>query len=174
MADLNPSELDAALPDDIGAALFAALATTPVSQGQAQRIRRKIDAGVARISQSPSTATADTLAAAPVAHAPAVTHRLREGPWLPASPGLEIKIVNFDRVSGLHSYFARLQPGTTIHAHAHHRVEECAIVAGEIEVDGLTLGVGDYQVFEPGTRHNAIHTRDGALLFIRAELELHT
>jgi anti-sigma factor ChrR (cupin superfamily) len=155
MAETHLPKPDAALPEDIGAALFAALAVTPVAPAQAERIRRKIDAGLR-------------------ADAPATTHRLADGQWLPASPGFEIKIVNFDRDSGLYSYFARLQPGTTIHAHAHHRVEECAIVSGQVEVDGLTLGVGDYQVFQPGTRHNPLFSRDGALLFIRAELELHT
>lgn len=143
-----------ALPGDIAAALFEALVAPRVPEEQAARIRGKIAAGMA---ERPAAA---------------VTHRLSEGEWQPLSPGFAIKIVNYDAASGLYSYLGRLQPGASIRAHSHHTLEECVIVSGDIEVEGMTLGVGDYQVFQSGTAHGVIHSRRGAVLFLRSELHL--
>jgi len=82
-----------ALPNDIAAALFGALAAPRVPAEQAARIRSKIAAGIVE---------------SPIA---AATHRLSEGEWQPVSPGFAIKIVNYDAASGLYSYLGRLQPG---------------------------------------------------------------
>jgi anti-sigma factor ChrR (cupin superfamily) len=143
-----------ALPVDVTAALFAALAAPAVSAAQAARIRDRVDAAIA---------TRPT----------AVTHRLGDGRWQAVSDGFEIKIVNYDEGSGCYSYLGRLHAGASIKPHPHRSVEECVIVSGDIEVDGMTLGAGDYQVFQAGTAHSVISSRNGALLFLRSELQLH-
>lgn len=149
----DTKETQPVLPHEIEAALFAGLRPEPVAAERAARIRNKIDAA---------------LDAAEVA----VTRRLDDGPWLRRSPHFEIKILNHDQASGLYSYVLRLAANGIIETHAHSLPEECMILSGEIEVDGLTLGAGDYQVFQPGTRHSRIFSRNGALLFVRAELDL--
>jgi anti-sigma factor ChrR (cupin superfamily) len=152
MAESNENQGGSALPQDVLGALFGAIAARGVVPSQEARIRRRIDAGLLL--------------------EPATTRLLAEGNWQRVGDDLQIKIVNFDAQSGLHSYLLRMQPGATIGAHRHRRSEECVIVSGTVQVDGQTYGVGDYQLFQPGTRHSAIHSADGALLFLRAELEL--
>ncbi|MDE0853445.1 MAG: cupin domain-containing protein [Nevskia sp.] len=149
----DTDEADKALPRDIEAALFAGLAPAPVPAERAERIRSKIDAELGHAG-------------------PAVTHRLDDGGWIRRSPHFEIKIVNYDKLSGAYSFIGRLAANGSIEPHAHALAEECVILSGEMEVDGLTLRAGDYQVFEPGTRHGRLYSKTGALLFIRAELDL--
>lgn len=150
VSEVEPAEAPV-LPPEIEAALFAGLHAAPVAAASAARIRRRIDAA---------------LDAGPV------THRLADGGWLRQNADIEIKIVRHDAADGLTSFLLRLAPGGCIEAHAHRRTEECVIVSGEVEVDGLRLGAGDYQALAAGSRHSRIYSRHGALLFLRAELEL--
>lgn len=143
----------APLPADVEAALAAGVPVEPVSSEQAARIRRKIGEA---LDFAPGSAT----------------HRLDEGQWIRRSADCEIKILNHDRATGVYSYLLRLGPAGTIAPHSHRQAEECLILSGEIEVGGVTLKAGDYQAFAPGTAHTRIVSRTGALVFIRAELQL--
>lgn len=143
----------AILPADIEAALSAGLPAEAVSAEQARRIRGKIDEALDYSEAS-------------------TTRRLEDEGWIRRSADCEIKILNYDQATGLHSFLMRLQPDAIVDPHAHHLTEECVILSGEIEVDGLTLKPGDYQMFNAGTEHSRIVSRTGALMFVRAELEL--
>ena len=151
------SSTDTPLPLNLEAAMFAALQPAEVSPERAARLRRKLD---------------EALAAEPAAEAGVVTHRLDEGGWIRRSPDCEIKIVNHDAATGLYSYLLRLSANGSIDAHPHHSTEECVILSGEVEVDGLTLRAGKKQMLQPGTRHAQIYSRNGALLFLRSELQI--
>lgn len=133
--------------------LFASLKPAVVSAERAERLRKRIDALID-------------------AEAGATTVRLEEGQWIRRSPHCEIKIVNHDRATGLYSYLLRLAANGSVEPHAHHAIEECLILSGEIVVDGMTLRAGDYQALQPGTTHARIFSPQGATLFIRSELDL--
>jgi hypothetical protein len=148
---------EAPLSPDVEGALFAALKPAVVSPERAARLRQKIDAALAVDARQESGV---------------VTHKLDDDGWIRRSPDYEIKIVNHDAATGLYSYLLRLAANGSIESHPHHSTEECVILSGEVEVDGLTLRAGDYQMLQPGTRHARIHTRTGALLFLRSELQL--
>ncbi len=148
---------DTPLGLELEAELFASLRPATVSPQRAAKIRKKIDAA---------------LAAEPSADTGVVTHRLDEGQWIRRGPHCQIKIVNHDAATGLYSYLLRLAANGSIDSHPHHSTEECVILSGEVEVDGITLRAGDYQMLQPGTRHARIFSRNGALLFLRSELQL--
>ncbi|MDR3415552.1 MAG: cupin domain-containing protein [Nevskia sp.] len=152
-SELKSEENPGVLPDAIEAALFAGLRPQRVDAGRAERIRKMIDAGLD-------------------AQDDMVIQRLDEGAWIQRTPDCQIKILSHDRATGLYSFLLRLAANGVVEAHAHSRPEECMILSGEVEVDGLRFGAGDYQLFKPGTRHPRMLSKSGALLFIRAELEL--
>jgi quercetin dioxygenase-like cupin family protein len=145
-------EEDGVLPAALGAALFIGLRAEPVDAAQAARIRARVEAAIGE--------------------APVSTHRAGAGGWIRRGPHIQIKLVRRDPLDGLCSFLLRLAPDGCIEPHAHRRTEECVIIEGEVEVDGVRLGAGDYQALAAGTRHSRIYSRHGALLFLRAELDL--
>lgn len=149
---VKATDEEESMPAELGAALFLGLCEAPVDAAQAARIRARVDAAIAE--------------------APVSTHRAADGGWIRRGPHIQIKLVRRDPVDGLCSFLLRLAPEGYIEAHAHRRTEECVIVEGEVEVDGVRLGAGDYQVLGAGTRHSRIYSKHGALLFLRAELDL--
>jgi len=159
MSDQTMIEGGAALSEADAALLFAELKPAAVTPERAARLRKRIEAQLdPQLEQRPEAGV--------------VTHRLDEGQWIRYSPSCEIKIVNKDAATGIYSFLLRLAANGSIEAHPHRSIEECVILAGEVEVDGVTLKAGDYQMLQPGTRHSRIFSRSGALLFLRSELDL--
>ncbi len=152
-SSIAASEKSKELPAELENALFAELRPIPVSPERSQRIRSRVDAELGF-----STGV--------------VTHRLLEGKWIRRSPDCEIKILNRDSETGICSYLVRLQANGQIPEHMHPQPEECVVLEGDVEVDGMTLGPGDYQWLDAGTRHQPIRSRSGLLMFIRAHLDL--
>jgi quercetin dioxygenase-like cupin family protein len=95
--------------------------------------------------------------------------RANEGDWLTLVPGVERKSLSKDGKSATASALYRLAPGTVFEPHEHPSDEECYIIEGDLQVGGAALKGGDYFFIRRGGHHGAIHTRDGALLFIRGE-----
>ena len=63
----------------------------------------------------------------------------------------------------------RLAPGACLPAHDHDEGEEqCLVVAGDVWLDDAHYAAGDWQVAQRGTRHGAVRTDGGCLLFIRS------
>ena len=97
---------------------------------------------------------------------PVTARRADEGIWFAAGPGATMKMLAVDPPSGRRSALLRLQPDTVFAAHAHDDLEECLVIEGEIDIDGVTYRPGDYVVATAGTMHPAIPSPRGALVLL--------
>lgn len=100
------------------------------------------------------------------------TLRANEGDWHPLAPGVDMKLLLRDPTNGCCTFLARYAPGSRVPRHLHGTFEECMLVSGELEIAGIEMRPGDYQVVRPGARHGELYSRSGALVFARAVLRL--
>jgi quercetin dioxygenase-like cupin family protein len=110
----------------------------------------------------------DRIAAAPPPRT--YTVRAADGGWLPAGPGVEIKVLRMDREFNNQTVLFRMQPGSRIVPHPHNQEEECLVIEGEILIGDHRVGPGDMHIALPGARHPPILAPTGALLCIRSEI----
>lgn len=87
-------------------------------------------------------------------------------------PGVTIRLLHTDRLSNRFSAYLRLEPGASLHPHAHEGVEECVVLSGSVRVGDRLLTAGDYQRAEPGHDHGEQTSPDGCLLFLTGPLSL--
>ena len=97
-----------------------------------------------------------------------VTVRAADVAWKPLCPGVEAKTLYQDAHS--RTWLARLAAGATIPAHAHRGDEECTVLEGAVELDGMVLGPADFQIARAGTSHDVVSSKTGCLLLIRTRL----
>jgi len=72
--------------------------------------------------------------------------------------------LTYDHKTGHGAYMIRMDPGAETTAHRHSVREEYLIIEGDlVEPGGLTLGPGDYIIYEPGSEHSS-RTVNGCLL----------
>jgi quercetin dioxygenase-like cupin family protein len=98
------------------------------------------------------------------------TVRAGEAGWTEFMPGIRFKVLHRDEKGRASSLLARLDPGVTMPPHIHGANEECLVLEGEITYGNLTVRAGDYHFAPEGAEHEALSTRTGALLFLRAGL----
>jgi quercetin dioxygenase-like cupin family protein len=98
------------------------------------------------------------------------TIRADSGDWSEIAPGVAMKRLYREPGDGRESVLLRLLPGATLPAHEHPQSEECLVLEGAIDIGELHLAAGDFHVALPGAPHDRIHSRRGALLFIRGAL----
>ncbi len=87
-------------------------------------------------------------------------------------PGVSIRLLHTDTAAARFSAYLRLDPGASLHPHAHDGAEECVVLSGSIRVGHRTLTAGDYQRAEPGSPHGEQRSADGCLLFLTGPLSL--
>lgn len=137
----------AVLPQDIEAALVAAIAPALPETHAAKGLRARI------LQRSRAEA------------APLLTIRADEDTWQPFLPKIRIKVLYEE--GGYLSYLLRLEPGAEIAPHAHPLDEECVVLEGEVRMGDLVVRAGDYHLAPRGTPHGLLRTDTGALLFLR-------
>ena len=93
-------------------------------------------------------------------------------PWESLAPGIQRKVLHVDRAAGAQIVLYRVAPGTKFAAQGHLIAEECLVLEGEIEVDGVMAQTGDVHIAFAGTRHGVLTSRTGALLYVRADLHM--
>lgn len=144
---------DITLDDVLIGRMAAALAPQRPSSAMAARLRARL-----------LTAARQAEAEAPAAH---LTIRAVEGDWFEVMPGVAVKMLREDAAT--RSYLLRLAPGASLPAHGHTLDEECVVLAGDVWLEGLHAGAGDFHLARGGSRHGAIRTEGGCLLFLRSE-----
>ncbi len=93
-------------------------------------------------------------------------------PWTDhSSPGVRVKVVSTDSVSGSRSLLIELGPGSVFPDHEHSGVEEVFVVSGSFSVAGRVLRTGDFCRSAPGTSDWDITTEEGALLLVTLGFE---
>lgn len=86
-----------------------------------------------------------------------------EGAWQPYSPGVARKYL-WDN----DTFLLRCEPGAVIPPHGHPMTEHLIVIAGDLLIDGVEFGTGDYHTMPAGTRHDDAWTRAGCILFIQS------
>jgi hypothetical protein len=88
--------------------------------------------------------------------------RLDDPGWQEVVPGV-LKRQLWDE----HTFLARLEPGCAFPPHDHPWTEHCVVLAGDMQVDGVSFGPGDYHAPVAGSHHGNLRTENGLLLLVR-------
>jgi quercetin dioxygenase-like cupin family protein len=99
-----------------------------------------------------------------------VTLRVADSGWTTLNDLVQIRVLRRDEARNDQTILIRMQPGAVIEAHPHTMEEECYVIEGEIEVGEHFVRQGDMHVARPGTAHQRILSRSGALLLVRTEI----
>jgi anti-sigma factor ChrR (cupin superfamily) len=93
--------------------------------------------------------------------------RAGEGRWIQTPfPGVEIKRLFKDPVTGAITTLLKAAAGAVYPAHEHGGLEQVFVIDGDMIFDDHTLDTGDYEVSAGETRHSAIRTTEGCLALI--------
>lgn len=101
------------------------------------------------------------------------TVRTQAMAWEPFLPGVERKILFADKTGASSLVLYKVAAGASVGNHSHGITEECLVLEGELEIDGITLRPGDLHMAFPHERHGPLYSRTGALVYIRGDLQIH-
>jgi anti-sigma factor ChrR (cupin superfamily) len=96
------------------------------------------------------------------------TVRADEGKWVQLVPGIERKVLYFDRERKRLTFLIRAQAGAEFPAHHHDDDEEAYVLSGDLIFDDLVLNAGDYHLARPGVHHPVGRTKGGCMLLVTA------
>ena len=118
--------------------------------------------------RTPAAAAADRIKRRVLRRVSAPAHVVaREDGWRPFVAKAEMKVLHDDGVT--RSWLVRMQAGGELPPHAHDDGdEECVVLEGEVWVNGLRYGPGDYTLALRGSTHHSVRTSTGALFFLRS------
>lgn len=93
------------------------------------------------------------------------TVRGKDGVWRILKAGIRYKQL----WAGLQgsSVLIEFAPGASLYAHRHNWLEEGIVLSGGLQMGELELGRFDYHVSPPGSRHEAIGSRQGGVAYLR-------
>ena len=89
-----------------------------------------------------------------------------DGEWLNQATGIDAKVLYQDPVSKTYTLLVNLAPGSEYPAHRHVGLEQCYIVSGDLHVNDLTLGAGDFIATNDGVEHHRTYTLGGCQLLL--------
>lgn len=96
-----------------------------------------------------------------------VVVRSDEGVWRPtADAGVTFKLLFVDRERATVTTVVRMEPGSRIRAHRHLGLEQCLVLEGDVSSGGITMHEGDFNCSMPGSIHDELATKGGALLLL--------
>lgn len=102
---------------------------------------------------------------------PFITTRFEEIEWQRYAPGLYAKELFKDPQARTVTTLFKFEPGTIVPRHSHGGFEQCLILQGDFIANGETFGPGDYHCATPGSTHELITTKGGAIVLIVAPYE---
>ena len=95
--------------------------------------------------------------------------RRNESTWLPyGAPGIDVKPLFKDDLTGRTTVLLRMAAGARLPAHRHHDVEQCLILQGDVCFGDLAYEEGDFVVMGKDTNHPEIHSVHGSVLLLVA------
>lgn len=88
--------------------------------------------------------------------------RSGETPWR-SSPyhGVEVRYLHKRK-----TMLVRMAAKSQIPTHPHATAEQCLVLEGSVESDGVTANAGDFIYMPEGSTHAEVHSNEGALLLI--------
>lgn len=82
-------------------------------------------------------------------------------------PGLAMRVLYRDRERGVMTFLLRMEPGAILPGHPHPGVEECYVVEGDVETQGIRMRAGDYFRADAGTQHGVSRTEGGCVMLLQ-------
>jgi anti-sigma factor ChrR (cupin superfamily) len=93
--------------------------------------------------------------------------RADEGAWQQTPfPGVEIRQLFVDKVTGAVTSMLRAAAGAVYPAHQHGGMEHVYVIDGDLIFDDHILETGDYEVSAGATEHSSITTKTGCMALI--------
>jgi anti-sigma factor ChrR (cupin superfamily) len=93
--------------------------------------------------------------------------RAGEGRWLTTGDvGVSFKLLYEDKERGTFTTLVRMEAGASIPAHRHLGVEQCLVIEGDLRAGGVEMAAGDFNCSLPGSVHEELTTKGGALFLI--------
>ena len=74
--------------------------------------------------------------------------------------------VRLRKLHGEKTLLVRMDPKTVYPAHPHPGAEQCLVLEGDIQSDGVTAFAGDFTYMPAGSKHDPLYTENGCLLLI--------
>lgn len=145
--DRSPGDTPA-LPEDLAAAIDAAIDPAPLPRAAHERIKQRL---LRRIAASTTPAH--------------VTLGTQQGQWQPFDRGVQIKVLH--EAGGVMSYLLRLDAGASLPPHRHPVDEECVVLEGDIRIGELHLHAGAFHLGRRDVLHDRLSSDGGALIFLR-------
>lgn len=93
-----------------------------------------------------------------------VGERKDDGKWRPYAPGIRVK-----RLGMPDTYLLEGEPGGVVPDHEHHSFEHTVVISGDLVVDGVSYGPGDYLGTPKGGVHSNWTTRTGCVVLVHYE-----
>jgi len=91
-------------------------------------------------------------------------------------PGVEMRILNQDNVTGAMSVLTRIKPGCQVPAHWHGQADETVyVLEGDFIEGGISHGPGTFFAGKAGTEHGPHRSEEGCVVLTQfsAELDFH-
>ena len=99
-----------------------------------------------------------------------VTVHAGEGAWQSVAPGVDVKVLYREAAENIESLLVRLAAGARFPSHDHPSDEECMMLSGDLTFGDLTLRAGDYHRMPKGVPHPDGFSKEGALVYVRAQI----
>ncbi len=93
-----------------------------------------------------------------------------ESSWVQVDDKTRKKTLKTDTDEGSELCMLELQPGASADRHYHPVDELVYVLKGDLTIDGVELGIGDFHFAPKGSWHDSVTTRDGALLILQIPL----
>jgi len=138
------------LPEHLTASLLLAVPPAQLSAKREAALKKRVLASIAADPQE----------------RPMHTVRSGAGAWTTIAPDVQLQVLYDD--GSAQSWLIRMKPGSHLPAHHHPGDEECLVLQGSCYLGDCLLQEGDYQLAREGSRHGAIRSEQGCLLFIRS------
>lgn len=90
--------------------------------------------------------------------------------WLPFAPRIVRRLLHSDGRQAAMLY--RTEPLAQVPHHGHGHDEECLMLEGELFLDDVLLGPGEFQLAPAGSEHHEVFTDTGCLLYAHGDVEL--
>jgi quercetin dioxygenase-like cupin family protein len=88
-----------------------------------------------------------------------------QGDWRTIAEGVQVKVLRQE--SDSRSVLVKMAANSVLPAHEHDVDEEAIVLEGEVWLEDILCGIGDYHLAHAGSSHREIRTDHGCLLFIR-------
>jgi anti-sigma factor ChrR (cupin superfamily) len=92
--------------------------------------------------------------------------------WSPFKPGIQIKRIFGDGVSGAAAALLKYEPSTSLARHSHPGYEFILVLRGSQEDERGRYGRGSLRINRPGTTHS-VTTRDGCVVLVVWQRPVH-